>query len=70
MNTYFRYYDERFGDVYEVYLNYDGSFDSACRTVEVFGRDPIYYNDLDEIPAVARAAIENVISERQRKKDD
>lgn len=69
MTTYFRYYDERFGDVYEIYVGHDGEFVSACRSVEAIGRDPIYYDKLTEIPQVPRNVIEGMILERQRKKE-
>jgi hypothetical protein len=70
MTTYLRYYDERFGDVYEIYLNkFTGEFESACRSVEALGRDPIYYYDFDEIPVAHRGPIEQMIVERKKQKD-
>lgn len=67
MTTYLRYYDARYGDVYEVYLSpEDGSFISACRSVEQLGRDPIYYDDLADIPPVHRSEIEQLIEARQK----
>ncbi len=68
MSTYLRYYDPRYGDVYEVYLSAeDGSFESACRSVDTLGRDPIYYDALEDIPVVQRNAIEQLIHERTKK---
>lgn len=69
MTTYLRYYDPRFGDTYEIYLTLDGVFHSACRSVEQIGRDPIYYDALEDIPQPHRNAIEQMILERQTKKD-
>lgn len=67
MTTYFRYYDTRYGDVYEIYLDSsDMSFVSACRSVEALGRDPIYYDALEDIPQNARHAIEEMIEKRQK----
>lgn len=66
MTTYFRYYDERYGDVYEVYTDHDGDFVSAMRSVEAIGRDPIYYDRLIDIPPQQRNAIENLIQERKK----
>lgn len=65
MTTYLRYYDDRFGDIYEVYLTHDGDFITACRSVEAVGRDPIYYDSLESIPAAHRGPIERLISERR-----
>lgn len=70
MNTYLRYYDERFGDLYEIYTNPDdGSFHSARRSTEAIGRDPIYYDDLNEVPPVHRHHIEELILQRQKLKN-
>lgn len=70
MTTYFRHYDERYGDVYEVYTDRDGNFLSACRSVEAIGRDPIYYDRLEDIPPQPRNAIENRIQERKTNGND
>lgn len=69
MNTYFRYYDSRYGDTYEVYTTHDGEFHSARRSVDTIGQDPIYYESLEEVPPFHRLAIEQLIVERQNKKD-
>lgn len=69
MNTYLRYYDERFGDVYEVYLTNDGEFLSAMRSVEQFGRGAIYYDSIDAIPVHIRATLEHLIDERKKTKN-
>lgn len=70
MTTYFRYYDPRYGDTYEIYLSpSDGAFLSAYRSVEQIGRDPIYYDSLSEIPPSHRNEIEAMILERQKRKD-
>lgn len=65
--TYIRYYDERFGDVYEIYTDHDGNFLTASRSLESFGRNPIYYDDIEEIPVWHRQAIEKLLEERQKK---
>lgn len=62
MTTYLRYYDPRFGDVYDIYLNADGSFHSARRSVERIGADPIYYDTVEEIPPAHRTHIEDLIT--------
>lgn len=66
--TYLRYYDSRFGDVYEVYTDHEGEFITACRSLDAFGRSPIYYDSLDDIPALHRGAIEQLLAERQKQK--
>jgi hypothetical protein len=65
--TYFRYYDDRFGDIYEINTDSDGNFVSAQRSVEAIGRDTIYYDDLKDIPPLHRNAIEHMIAERVKK---
>lgn len=69
MNTYLRHYDERFGDVYEIHLTHEGEFMTAMRSVEQFGRDPIYYGSIDELPVHTRAMIEYLIDERKKSKN-
>lgn len=69
MTTYFRYYDPRYGDTYEIYLDNDGNFQTAARSVEVIGRDVIYYDSLADIPPLHRNAIEQLIFERQKKEN-
>lgn len=66
MTTYFRYYDPRYGDTYEVYTDHDGDFLSTCRSVEAIGRDPIYYDHIEDIPPLHRNAIENEIAIRKK----
>jgi hypothetical protein len=62
--NYLRYYDERYGDLYEIYLTPNGSFLSAARSVEAIGREPIYYDKLNDIPQFHRHTIETLIEER------
>lgn len=69
MTTYFRYYDPRYGDTYEVYLDHDGNFQTAARSVEAIGRDVIYYDSLSDIPPLHRNTIEQLILERQKKEN-
>jgi hypothetical protein len=60
--SYHRYTDNRFGDIYEIYTNDEtGEFQSAVRSVDTIGRDPIYYDKLAEIPQPQRNAIENLL---------
>lgn len=67
--SYYRYIDNRFGDIYEVYTNDEtGDFQSATRSVETIGRDPIYYDHLTEIPQPQRNAIENLLWKKDEKK--
>lgn len=61
-SQYLRYYDERYGDLYEIYVDpLTGDFQAASRSVEGVGRDPIYYDKLCELPPAARNEIENLI---------
>lgn len=69
MTNYLRYYDPRYGDTYEIYVDQTGKFHSACRSVEALGRDSIFYDTLEEIPPFHRAAIELMINERLKEKD-
>lgn len=60
---YIRHYDDRFGDMYEIYLNdQTQEFEGALRSVEAIGMKPIYYEQLKDIPPVQRNAIEHAIS--------
>lgn len=65
--TYFQYFDPRYGDVYEVYVDHDGNFHSARRSTGPIGRDPLYYDNLLDIPPYHRNEIIGLISERQKK---
>jgi hypothetical protein len=58
---YLKYYDNRFGDLYEVYFTDDGEFEAAVRSVGEVGRDSIYYDRLIDIPPFHRNQIENRI---------
>jgi hypothetical protein len=63
--AYIRYYDKRYGDLYEVYLDDDtGAFESAMRSTGDIGRDPIYYASLNELPIIQREQIEYLIWQR------
>jgi hypothetical protein len=57
--AYLRYFDQRYGDLYEVYFNDDtGAFESATRSTNDVGRDTIYYDSLSELPVIQREQIE------------
>jgi hypothetical protein len=58
---YIKYYDNRFGDLYEVYLDDDGKFEAAVRSVGEVGRESIYYTRLSDIPDWHRNQIEDLI---------
>jgi hypothetical protein len=63
--AYLKYYDNRFGDMYEVYFDSDtGEFEGAMRSVGELGRESIYYDTLNEIPPFHRNQIENQIWNR------
>lgn len=60
--SYHRYYDKRFGDLYEIYTDdTTGEFESARRSMETPGVDSIYYDRITEIPQPQRHAIENLL---------
>ena len=60
--AYIRFYDKRYGDLYEVYLDDDtGEFESAMRSTGDIGRDPVYYASLSELPVIQREQIEYLI---------
>lgn len=59
--AYCKYYDNRFGDFYEVYFTDDGEFEMAVRSVGEIGRDTIYYDRLCDIPPYHRNQIEHMI---------
>lgn len=65
--TSFTYYDERYGDTYEVYLTFEGEFEQALRYVDRIGIDPISYSSLGEIPIGARNEIEQRIITENKK---
>lgn len=56
------YYDPRHADTYVVDLDDLGEFLCARRYVVGIGRDPIVYESLADVPAVAKANIEQKIS--------
>jgi hypothetical protein len=57
-----KYYDNRFGDFYEIYANDEtGEFEMAVRSVGEVGRDSIYYDRLSDIPPYHRNQIEHII---------
>lgn len=67
MSAYLRYYDDRYGDLYEIYVSdVTGEFEGASRSVEAIGRDPIYYDHLGEIPVAHRGEIENLVEAYQK----
>lgn len=60
--AYLKYYDNRFGDMYEVYFDPEtGEFEGAMRSIGELGRESIYYDTLNEIPPFHRNQIENQI---------
>lgn len=61
MSIYLKYYDNRFGDMYEVYFTDEGEFEGAVRSIGELGRESIYYDVLSEIPPFHRNQIENLI---------
>ena len=61
MKTYLRYYDVRFGDVFEIYVDHDGEFITAKRSVAALNNDPIYYDSLGQIPMTHRQAIVDLL---------
>lgn len=66
MNNYIRYYDPRFGDIYEIFVDHDGEFVSARRSMETLGQDCLYYDDIEHIPSAHRNDIEACIAERKK----
>ena len=64
--SYHRYTDNRFGDIYEIYTDDEtGEFQSAVRSVDTIGLDPIYYDHINQIPQPQRNAIENLLWKKQ-----
>ena len=60
--AYLRYFDKRYGDLYEVYFDDDtGAFETAMRSTGDVGRDTIYYTSLSELPLIQRQQIEHLI---------
>ena len=60
--AYLRYFDDRYGDHYEVYFDSTtGEFQGATRSIGEIGRDPIYYDLLSELPPFHRNQIEHQI---------
>lgn len=61
------FYDARFGDTYVIYLEAkDGELQVSriVRYVEKIGRDPIYYDRVEDLPNRARSEIDQLIHER------
>lgn len=61
------YYDERFGDRYEIELDEFHDFVEALRFVEGVGRTPIPYYNLSHIPPFHQRAIEQLIFDHHTK---
>ena len=60
--AYLKYFDDRFGDLYEVYFDEEtGKFQGAMRSVGEVGREAITYETLAEIPPYHRNQIEHHI---------
>jgi hypothetical protein len=61
--AYLKYYDDRFGDMYEVYYTaHTGEFETAVRHIGgEIGKDVIYYDYLSELPPLHRNQIEHLI---------
>jgi hypothetical protein len=60
--AYLRYFDQRYGDLYEVYFDDEtGAFESATRSTGNIGNDIIYYDSLGELPTIQREQIEHLI---------
>ena len=64
--AYIRYFDPRYGDLYEVYTDdVTGKFESALRSVGgELGGEKIYYTLLSELPPSHRHSIEQLIWQR------
>jgi len=60
--AYLRYFDTRYGDLYEVYFDEEsGEFEGAMRSTGDIGRDGIYYDLFTDIPPFHRNQIEHLI---------
>jgi hypothetical protein len=65
VSAYIKYFDNRYGDLYEVYFNEEtGEFEGAVRSIGVVGLDPVYYEYLSELPPYHRNQIEHLIWKR------
>ena len=61
------YIDQRSGDVFEVFTDFDGEFEQALRFVDRIGIDPIIYDRLCDIHDGARHEIEGMLIRNRRK---
>jgi hypothetical protein len=62
MMAYLKYFDDRYGDYYEVYFDENtGEFQGARRSIGDVGVDPIYYEYISELPPYHRNRIEHLI---------
>lgn len=61
--AYIRYYDPRYGDLYEVYTDeLTGEFESTLRSVGgQLGGEKIFYETLSDLPPHHRNQIEHLI---------
>lgn len=60
------YYDDRYGDRYEIELDEDKRFVHARRFVDGIGNDPIVYDTLSDINPYHRHHIEQLIWKASR----
>jgi hypothetical protein len=61
------YIDRRSGDLYDVFLDFEGEFEQALRYVDKIGFDPISYDRLCDIHPGARHEIEECIRHHKRR---
>lgn len=59
--SYYRWTDDRFGDIYEIYTDPSGDFEMARRSIDRLGAEAVYYDSLDDLPQPARNTIEHIL---------
>jgi hypothetical protein len=62
-----RIYEDYYGGTYDIILNDQLSFSYAIRWMDRIGINPIRYESIEEIPAIHRSIIEEVILKRKLK---
>ena len=62
-----RFYDERFADTYDIFLDDTMEFDYAIRWTDRIGVNPIHYDEVKELPGIHQYMVEDAIMQYRKK---
>jgi hypothetical protein len=55
------YHDFRYGDTFEIHFTGEHQFEAAYRYRGQVGVEPIFYENIDDIPAHHQKAVEDIV---------